>query len=50
MNDPWTRTKGAGGEEVGNAGGRWGAVWMGIKGRKKWDFNSIMNKIHLKNK
>ena len=32
-----------------NAGGRWGAGWRGIKGRKKWDnCNNIINKIYLK--
>ena len=35
----------------GNAGGRDGAVWRGIKGREKWDnCNSIINKIYLKKK
>ena len=33
----------------GDAGGRGGTGWMGIKGRKKWDnCNSIINKIILK--
>ena len=33
----------------GNAGGRAGAGWRGIKGRKKWDnCNSIINEIYLK--
>ena len=36
-------------EGQGNAGGRGGAEWSGIKGRKKWDnYNSITNKIYLK--
>ena len=33
----------------GNARGKEGAGWRGIKGRKKWDdYNSIINKIYFK--
>ena len=36
---------------VGNAGGRWGAGWRGIKGKKILDnSNSIINKIYSKEK